>query len=349
MTSTLSRLLRVSIVLLCVTGVGCVREARAQPYKPEPGPYEARSVELDLPRPEGAAALPIRVRFPVGAPGERPVVVFSHGMGGSSDSFGELTNHLATHGYVVILPTHADSVRLQRASDPDAAREIFRDPMAYTRRVRPLDRVADVRLIADELAQIERRLSPDAEAPEVRLSRVRLAIAGHSAGAMTAQITIGASIRTGFRAPREEGDKRFVAAVVISGQGTTSRMFTEQSWKEISEPMLVIAGSEDVSPASRETPQSRRHPFEFASPGDKYLLWIEGATHGSYQGKAATRLLGERPTGDIGMITTATNSATLAFLDAFVGPEESRETARAYLSGPGISNASGSKAVITAK
>jgi hypothetical protein len=88
-------------------------------------------------------------------------------------------------------------------------------------------------------------------------------------------------------------------------------------------PVFVITGSEDASRASEETPASRRHPFEKslgrAGGGPPaYLLFLQGATHSSYQGKSkASRLLGEKiDDASLQAVGDITASGTLLFLDA---------------------------------
>jgi predicted dienelactone hydrolase len=46
--------------------------------------------------------------------GQFPVIVFSHGAGGSGQNYFPLTHYWATHGYVIIQPTHNDSIALRR-------------------------------------------------------------------------------------------------------------------------------------------------------------------------------------------------------------------------------------------
>ncbi|MFM9995759.1 MAG: alpha/beta hydrolase family protein [Phycisphaerales bacterium] len=295
-------------------------------YRLEAGPFKPAMKELKL------GELPIRVRYPRGATAPVPLVIFSHGMGGSFDAFAEVTAHWVSHGYVVILPTHADSTRRQGR---DGRAALLRDAEAYRRRVDPVARVNDVKLILRSLENIE------LETPELKLAdgrplidRERVGIAGHSAGALTTQMAIGAKVRTrDSLRPHSVGDDRFDAAIVISGQGTTNRMFTEDSWSTLDKPMLVITGSKDTAGVGAETPESRRHPYEFAPAGDKFLLWIEGATHSSYQGPGrgadiGRRLDREEPGTPLKVIGDAVMAQTLAFWDAYLKHDEA---AAAYL------------------
>lgn len=334
-------------------------QAWAQQYKPEAGAFKTGSVDMvltadDVPaRGESSRDIPITVRFPRDASGPLPLLVFSHGMGGSSNAFPDLTDHLASHGYVVILPTHSDSVKLRREQGEQVGREMLSNPQSYVRNVKPFERVDDVKRILDAIPAVEKKIFADAKAS---ISRDAIAMAGHSAGAMTTQIVFGAKARTRVLGGAQSfADPRIKAAIVISGQGVKTRLFTEDSWSALDKPMLVITGSEDKPQVGRDTPESRRHPYEYApaSVGEpqKYLLWIEGATHSSYSGKAASTLLGEKP-ADAAMVAAATGSATLAFLDAYVknAPDsEEAKAARAYLAGDGIKNASDGKAMVSRK
>jgi hypothetical protein len=112
--------------------------------------------------------------------------------------------------------------------------------------------------------------------------------------------------------------------------------------------MLVITGSKDVAAIGSETPASRREPYEKAKPGDKYLVFIEGATHSSYQGKGpGLRLDREQPPdAELKMITEVTAAATLAFLDLYLKDDAA---ARAYLQSEALAAFSGGKATLERK
>jgi len=334
-----------------------VHTAAAGPggYKIEPGPWKVASQDLVLRDEKRQKDLEVTVRHPAvaaGAPGRCPLVVFSHGAGGSRAAFSDLTAHWASHGYVVVLPTHADSVELRRRSGEDLSR-LRRDLDSLRRDVRPFDRLADVTFVLDSIGAIEQRVAGLRDAGGAgRVDRDRVGMAGHSAGALTTQMAAGVKVRGAVPGAmleaRSVGDPRIDAAILISGQGTTNRMFTEQSWNELSKPMLVITGSKDIAAIGSETPASRREPFDRAKPGDKYLVFIEGATHSSYQGKGrALSLDPSVPTdAELAMITSVTSAATLAFLDHCLKDDAS---ARAYLKSEALVTFSGGRAALERK
>lgn len=318
---------RLPVLLVALIGL-ILAPARAQPSDVAPGPLAVRdSGVVTLHDPARDKDLRLRIRAPEPSetePGPFPLIVFSHGMGGSSGAFASLSEFLAGHGYVVVHPTHSDSVSLgTRAEQRERARSLLADPRGAVGRVDLPDRVADVKFLLDSIDEIEGLL----DSPGL-IDRERLGMAGHSAGAMTTQALGGLEFFAGRSSlGRGLAEPRFDALAVISGQGTNRRSITEDSWRSVDRPWLVITGSADVSRASDETPESRRHPFEFApADGAKYLMFIDGATHSSYQGKGPGLALDGRAPDNLGWIGEVTNLGVLAFFDAHVkGDEQRRE------------------------
>ncbi|MCW5769912.1 MAG: hypothetical protein KIT19_14645 [Phycisphaeraceae bacterium] len=337
-----------------------------QPAAPKPAPYtlhpehayapatpalEVLTLDLTLHDDTRDKDLELRIRapkLPASAPNDRhaplPLIIFSHGAGGSNDAFPDLSAHWASRGYIVVHPTHSDSIALRRRKGEDLSR--LRDnPRNLVMDVDGPDRLADCSFIIDSIPAIQDALNPaptadapDAapETPRLTIDATRIGMAGHSAGAYTTQIAFGAKVRGprwGSLRLKSHADPRITAAILISGQGTTNRSLTKDSWSDIAGPMMVYAGSLDVSRISDETPESRREPFDYAKPGDKYLIYIDGATHGSYQGKGLANMLRENPTTDIDIITAAVSSGTTAFFDRYLNPPDSATSlaARAYL------------------
>ncbi len=318
-------------------------------YKLDKGPYETSSTNLTLHDGARDKDLEITVRYPVVAPTDTrtfPLVIFSHGAGGSRDAFPDLTTHWASYGYVVILPTHSDSISLRRRNGENL-RGLAVNPSALLKDVKPMERVADVRFIIDSLAKVEdesdalRFTTTDPTThkttPHGRVDRDKIVMAGHSAGALTTQMIVGVKVR-GSRTmelghpagggdlliAKNVGDPRVRAGIIISGGGLNNKMMTPESWNDIAVPILTITGSNDIAAIGNETPETRRHSFEYSRGREKggppaYLLWIEGATHSSYSGKSGRAVgdAGKTEGLDLGMTVKATTATTQAFLDAF--------------------------------
>jgi predicted dienelactone hydrolase len=140
-----------------------------------------------LPAAGRGADLHVRVTAPT-AGRDLPVVVFSHGFGVSMDAYGPLADVWASHGLVVIQPTHLDSVALGLAPDDPRTPRIWR----Y--------RIEDLSRVLDELDLIEATVPGLAR----RLDRDRIAVAGHSYGATTASALLGARVLKPAGDPAED-------------------------------------------------------------------------------------------------------------------------------------------------
>jgi len=252
-----------------------------------------------------------------------PMVIFSHGAGGSGDAFVRLSVLLAERGFVVVHPWHSDSLELaRRRGEPGIDSQ--RDLRQLIERVDVVDRLADIRFI---LSNTE-RIGAAVDRADV-IDAARVGLAGHSAGAMTTQMAAGvtffpvrgsgAPTRTPIRTP-VDGISAFA---VISGQGIGSDRGryrrTEESWKACDRPMLVITGSRDEVSISPETPQSRRHPFEYApADGRKYLAFIDGATHSAFQGPSSRPRMRAQDPANAAWIGEITAAMVAALMEAWV-------------------------------
>jgi predicted dienelactone hydrolase len=232
--------------------------------------------------------LHLRVYYPQG-PGAYPVIIFSHGAGGDKDVALELLRYWAAHGYVVIAPTHADSIRLRRKEGRQAG---------MTGILREFGTDADLRIsrVIDDSFIIDRLPGLSKLAPELagKLDASHIGVGGHSAGAMTAMLIGGttedmAANGAGGPETADLRDPRVDCVLVLSGQGITRNLscFDEHSWDGVAIPMMVMTGSLDESARTGQTAVSRCDPYKYAQPGGKYLLFIQGAAHMSFTGKAA--------------------------------------------------------------
>lgn len=288
-------------------------------YKLERGPHRVATVELTLRDDAREKDLPVLVRAPISDGASRhPLIVFSHGMGGSSDAFATPSEHWASHGYIVIHPTHDDSIKLRRARGEKVTMQSF--IAAGTRQVDPIGRVKDITLILDRLGELESRIDALIDKDGAgRIDRERVCMAGHSAGAFTTQMIVGVKMGGRLAALRTArfADPRIKCFIPISPQGVGMAGMNESSWHDVKLPMLAVTGSEDFSPISNESPESRGHCFDYsAATGNKYLLWIEGAKHSSFGGK-----LGD-PESVRHAVDVSMKCVTTAFLDAYLRADD---------------------------
>jgi dienelactone hydrolase len=267
------------------------------PPVPEPQPFESLSIELaDTARNK---ALPVRVTFP--AKGLRlPVILFSHGAYSSKDLYGPIADAWAAAGYVVVQPTHRDSVSL-------GATRGTNDPRFWP------DRLDDMEFLLRDLARIERAVPALAG----RLDRESIVAAGHSFGGLVAQ-TIGGA--TYFDPVTQQTvsrlDRRIRAVIVFSGAGTLAPLLRPQDFASLKLPLLVTVGTNDLKQDPELTGfEWRKQPYDLAPTGVKYLVTFEGADH--YLGGTVGR--DDLPRDANGPVfLEAFNAASIAFLNAHV-------------------------------
>ncbi len=107
----------------------------------------------------------------------QPVVLFSHGFHGCSTQSEFLMNALASDGYLVFAPNHADATcNGGQARWTDPPEESFADPQAWSDQTY-LGRQQDIRNLIDAI-QADPTFGP-------RSDFSRLALAGHSLGGYT--------------------------------------------------------------------------------------------------------------------------------------------------------------------
>lgn len=316
-------------------------------YKPLPGPLHMVEREtLVLHDDARDVDLPLRVSFPR-EDGRYPLIIFSHGLFGSKDAYQPLVEHWVSHGYVVIRPTHGDSLSLLSEKQRRRLRGRSLGRLARSRRFTQYwdDRVYDVRLLLDSLDQIEQQVHGLAG----RIDRTRIAHGGHSFGAHTSMLLAGLTLYAPSGRSLQLADDRLHGFVFISPQGP-GRTVRPESYHTIRGPVLMITGSNDSSPvaAPNQPPHDARwrlQAWENLPDGpDRYLLFIEGAYHG-FGG-----ITGHQPWPGSGPLdedqVRYVKTTTLAFWDACLKDDPQ---ARRYLRSGTIEAASDGEAKISRK
>jgi predicted dienelactone hydrolase len=261
---------------------------------------------LELPHRVRDELLQFKVYYPEAgrngsAPGQWPILIFSHGNWSDNDKYDNVLRHWVSHGYVVLAPLHRDGSGGYLGGTIDLLRE---GNLGLIQ-----GRVDDLLTLLDSIRQVE-QLVP---ALAGRLDHDRIAATGHSFGAFNAQQLGGA------RAWDENGqefvavrDERISAVVALSPPGPMFDEITEGSWEQQGTPALVTTGTWDSN--AMFWPDWRAHlmSWETAVAGDQYALVVQGADH--YLGNLICRPeLEEPPQHDaLAMV----NSAVVTFLDA---------------------------------
>ncbi|HYL63129.1 MAG TPA: hypothetical protein VE077_10960 [Candidatus Methylomirabilis sp.] len=291
----------------------------ANAYKLDDGPDAVTEVqEVALHDAKRNKTLHVRVFYPAGA-GPFPVIVFSHGAGGSQFCCDGLTRHWASYGYVTLQPTHEDSTSQRRTSGEDvnflkAVREALKKPELWE------SRPEDISFLLDSLGVLQEEIPALAG----KLDAHRIGVGGHSMGAFTADAIAGALVDLPGRPGVSFADARVKAALLLSPQGPGEFGLNDHSWDRVSLPLMSMTGSLDTG-ANGAGPDWRKIPFDRSEAGDKYHVFIEGANHMSFILPKAL-LPGRAAHGEV--IFNYTNCAALAFWDAYLKGDSS---AKQYL------------------
>ena len=270
--------------------------------------YDIRTEEFSLEFQELNKQLPVRISYPVGKT-RFPVIVFSHGNGSKGDMYKGFTDYWASHGYVVIQPTHMDSTSLGFKTKRDNMREMYQQMLQVTD-----TRRQDMSFIIDSLDLIE-TIVPDLED---KLDRTKLVAAGHSMGAATAMIVAGMTLLNPMDGYAETSDEtRFKVLLMISDPGTMALM-PKEPWKGVRVPTLISTGTKDFSDVGSTRINA---PFKYKIPDSltrslspHHYVLIEGADH--YLGGLICRNDVPGPPQHEALRIAAATSTT--FLDAYV-------------------------------
>src|SRR6185369_13262736 len=80
------------------------------PYKQDAGPFAVAVTRYDwVDAARNNRPVPVKIYAPEKGAGPFPVIVFSHGLGGSREAYEYLGRHWASHGYVVAHVQHEGS------------------------------------------------------------------------------------------------------------------------------------------------------------------------------------------------------------------------------------------------
>lgn len=221
--------------------------------------------------------LPLRIFLPA-ATAPAPVIVFSHGLGGTRDTCNYLGAHWAARGYAVVFVQHP-------GSDDSVWRDAKpRERMAAMQRAASAQnlvlRCGDVTAVLDQLAT----WNADAQHPcHARFDLEHIGMCGHSFGAVTTQAVAGQSLPlTG----QKFLDPRIDAALPMSPSSPRAGS-VERAFAPVKIPWLLMTGTEDTAPIGNQDPASRLAVYP-ALPAtiDRYELVLFGAEHSAFTERA---------------------------------------------------------------
>ena len=268
-----------------------------------------RAIDYDWTDATRDRAVPVRLYWPTEvAPGTPvPLVVFSHGIGGSRLGYSYLGRHFAEHGIASLHLQHVGSDRKLWFGSPW---DLVGHLQSAAQDSEAVARVADLRYALDQVLAGEYG---------ARVDRSRIVAAGHSYGANTALLAAGARVPRGGQV-MDLRDPRIRAAILMSAPPFYGEGDEERILRHVQVPTLHITATDDVIriPGYYSPSSDRIAVFEATGSQRKALAVFRGGSHSMFTDRAA-------PGGSElnAQVKLATQELSLAFLDAvFQGSDE---------------------------
>ncbi|MCJ2039702.1 acetylhydrolase [Methylobacterium sp. J-059] len=264
---------------------------------------EARFIDFEWVDPSRDRAVPARLYWPATATrkGPVPLIVFSHGLGGSRKGYSYLGEGWSARGTASLHIQHVGSDQALWEGNPILLLDRL-DGAADEREA--IERTRDVSFGLDRLLGRENPF-------HAAIDRKRIVAAGHSYGANTTLILTGAQvIRDGK--PIGYRDPRFTASIVISAPPFYGETDLAAVLASVDVPTLHVTTTEDTIriPGRFSPVQDRIDVFKAIPTERKALVVFQGGSHSVFTDRSL------RNGGPLNpLVKRATMEAGLAFLD----------------------------------
>ncbi len=220
--------------------------------------------------------IPVRLYLPKSRR-PAPVVLFSHGLGGSREACAYLGEHWAGRGYVAVFLQHPGSDTGVWRDAPRRQRMRSMEQAANGENL--MLRVRDVSAVLDELTRWNTTEGHDLYQC---VDMTKVGMSGHSFGAVTTQAVSGQSFGAGRLTL---ADPRIKAAIAFSPSspriGKPARAFGS-----VSLPWMLMTGTRDVSVIGNTDVESRLAVYPALPPGGKYEVVLFDAEHSAFTERA---------------------------------------------------------------
>ncbi len=262
--------------------------------------------------------IPIRVYLPSDKE-PAPVILFSHGLGGSREGNTFMGKHWSARGYIVVFLQHPGSDTSVWKDVPPAKRMEAMREAANAKNL--LLRIGDVRAVLDCLEKWNR---DEKSRLAGRLNTGRVGMSGHSFGAVTTQAVSGQQFGA---INRSAADPRIKAAVIFS-PSSPRRGEPKRAFAEVKIPWMLMTGTKDIASIGDTDLNSRLAVFPALPPGGKYELVLYEAEHFAFTDVALPGREGRRNPNHHRVIL----ALSTAFWDAYLKEDK---LARDWLDGDG--------------
>ena len=256
---------------------GSGREAALAAALPMPAAASYESRYLEWHDAERSRPVLAKLYLPAGATAQLPLVVFSHGIGGSREGYTYLGKYWAAQGVASLHLQHAGSDRSIWTGNPLALVSRLQDA---ARESEAVARAVDVRFALDQLlaGPHGRRLDPG-----------RIAAAGHSYGANTTLLVAGATVERNGQTLQYR-DPRVKAAILISAPPFYGESHLDAILGPVQIPTLhITATADDIRiPGYYSGLQDRAAVYAATGSRHKWLAVFKDGSHSIFTDRLGT-------------------------------------------------------------
>ena len=266
-------------------------------------------------------SVPIKIYRPAYMTEKCPVIIFSHGLGGSHEKCSYLGETWAAQGFISIHIRHVGI-----------------DEDVWKRKIRPIKELKDVygrhwsgRVQANDIQFVLNRLDSLAESNSSfgqMIDMTRVGVAGYDLGGLASMLIAG-------QLPPDGGaslyDSRVKAIVVMSPPVFSHVSYAPVTYQSMQTPALFFTGTDDNGWIGTTKSWQRRIPFDYMQGNDRFLVTYQGADHMIYGGHILSARDDQKYQANIAQ-------ASLLFWRAYLKEEP---VLSAYFQGPTVGHIAG--------
>ncbi|MBE9210770.1 alpha/beta hydrolase [Nostoc sp. LEGE 06077] len=269
------------------------------PFDPsQPGTAEVKVLKFNWLDQQRNRTIPVDIYWSNAATANKPVIIYSHGLGSVRTDLRYLAEHLASHGYIFVAVEHPGSNQTNVDSGLQGKGKLLKAQEF-------LDRPKDISFVLDELAKINQTANDSLAG---KLATDNVMVIGYSFGGGTALALAGGELQLDKLKQRckqnlavlslgetaqcvaqelpnntyQLRDNRIKEAIALNP--TSSLMFGGSGLTKVQVPTLILASSAD-----KTTPALTEQVVGFHKiPAPKWLVGILGGTHLSVKDPSTT-------------------------------------------------------------
>jgi predicted dienelactone hydrolase len=239
-------------------------------------------------------AIPVRIYLPRSTE-NAPVILFSHGIGGSLDSCTYLANAWVSQGFVCVLVQHPGS---DENIWKGKVRVLNEYKEAYEQNWSSRTRAKDLLFVLNCLEQLVQ--SNDKWATRIDMDKV--GVGGIDLGALASLLLAG-------QVPPDRGrslhDPRIKAVLALSPPVRSMNISYREMYQSVTAPTLFITGTKDDGIVGPTKAVQRRIPFDAMGQCQRYLITLDGGDHRVYGGRVLSVLGRDDEKFQVGIIRSS--------------------------------------------